>query len=325
MQKNQALTLFSLSTIMAVRMLGLFMILPIFALAATQFPSATPTLIGVTLGIYGLSQAICQAPLGILSDYIGRKPVITLGLIIFILGSVIAAFSTDIYGILIGRALQGAGAIGAVILALVADNTQDKYRTQAMAILGFTIGISFGIAFIIGPIIYATFHLQGIFWLCALLGICGIILLYTAVPSLTQTHKPQQPKQIKKILHNPQLLRLNFGIFALHAILTALFITIPIILTREIKLPQAQQVFFYVAVLFTAFLIAICWIRWAEKKQVMRKSFSFNILILTASSLTLLFLSSSLIGTALILLSFFTAFTFSGSHFTFVDFKNSTA
>src|ERR1700738_1855275 len=144
-------TVFSLAGIFCFRMLGLFIILPIFALYAQKLQGATPSLMGIALGIYGLTQAVFQIPLAMLSDKIGRKTIITAGLIIFIAGSVVAALSHSIYGVIIGRALQGAGAVGSTIIALVADLTTVENRTKAMAVIGMTIGISFAVAMVLGP------------------------------------------------------------------------------------------------------------------------------------------------------------------------------
>ena len=168
----------TLALIMAFRMLGLFMILPVFSVYAAKFPGATATLIGLALGIYGLTQAGLQIPFGMLSDRFGRKPIIFTGLLCFIIGSIVAAMAHGIYGIILGRALQGAGAIGSTILAYVADLTCDENRSKSMAMLGLTIGMAFSVAIIIGPIINAYWGLAGIFWVTAALAGVAILLLF---------------------------------------------------------------------------------------------------------------------------------------------------
>ena len=154
----------SLSSIYVLRMLGLFMILPVLSLFAESLEGATPLLIGMAIRVYGLTQALLQIPFGLLSDHFGRKKIIIIGLLLFIAGSVVAALSTTIYGVLIGRALQGSGAIAAAIMAMVADLTQEVHRTKAMAMIGASIGISFGVAMTLGPIIAGFAGIQGIFW-----------------------------------------------------------------------------------------------------------------------------------------------------------------
>ena len=309
--KERSATL-SLATIMAFRMLGLFMILPVFSVVAEQLPGATATLVGIALGIYGLTQALLQMPFGMLSDRIGRKPIITVGLILFAIGSVVAACSHTIYGIILGRALQGAGAIGSTTLAMAADLTRDENRTKAMAFMGLTIGFAFSLAMVFGPIINTWFHLSGIFWVTAGLAMIGILLLYTSVPTPTRiTHQNTKtdPVRLKAILKNPQLLRLDAGILLLHAMLTALFIAIPILFTRLLQLTETQQVLLYLVVLIFAFLTMVPLIIIAEKKRKMKPIFILAICTLVITQLLLLFFQRSTIGITIILLLFFSAFT----------------
>lgn len=257
----------SLATIMALRMLGLFMVLPVFTLYANQLTDATPTLIGIAIGIYGLTQGLCQIPFGILSDHIGRRKVIALGLFIFILGSLIAGMSTTIWVMIIGRALQGAGAVGSTIIAMIADFTRLEQRTKAMALAGITIGISFALSMALGPLMANWFNL---FYLAACLGLLAIGALFIWVPTPTRPvwHQETEPDvtQFSALLREPELLRLNFGIFALHAILTASFVVLPLSLQNLAGLTSHQQWQLYLPVLLCAFLLSLPFIMNAEKK-----------------------------------------------------------
>ena len=291
---------------MSFRMLGLFMILPVFSVAAMQLSGATPKLIGITLGIYGLTQACFQIPFGMLSDRMGRKPIILFGLILFFIGSVISALSHSIYLLMLGRALQGSGAIGSTVLATVADMTPDHSRAKAMAFIGLSIGLSFTAAMIAGPVINHYFQLSGIFWATALLSLIGAALL-NVLPSLPKPLKTSE-KKFKDVLHNKQLLKLNAGIFSMHAILTALFIVIPIILTQQLHLSSQTQIILYLAVLIVAFILALPFIIIAEAKGKIREVFISGIMAILAAMFFFFFAKSKLALT-LTLTLFFTAFT----------------
>ena len=313
MNKIERRSVFTLAIIMALRMLGLFMVLPLFALYATHLPGATPALIGLAMGVYGLTQALLQIPFGALSDRVGRKKIIALGLIIFIIGSVIAALSQTIWGMLIGRALQGAGAIGSTIIALIADLTREEQRTKAMAISGMTIGVSFSLAMILGPVFAAWINVNGIFWLAALFSLLGIVLLFTLVPHPTKPtwHPESEPDmhQFPVLLKNPELMRLNIGIFFLHAIFTASFVVIPIALQTLAKLHGNQQWLLYLPILILAFLLIIPCIIIAEKKRCVRAFFLSGIVLLgVAEILFWVFVQNRLLS-ALSLLLFFLAFS----------------
>lgn len=302
----------SLSSILAFRMLGLFMILPVFSLYALNKPYATTTLVGLAFGIYGLTQAIFQMPFGMLSDRVGRKPVIALGLVIFAAGSIVAALSHSVYGLIAGRALQGAGAIGSTILALIADVTRDEQRTKAMAMTGMTIGVAFSLAIILGKLIGAWGGLSAIFWVTASLAIIGLILLHTTVPSIEPiVHQDVETKStcLRAIIADRNLLRLNWSVLSLHAILTALFLVIPFILSRELLLASWQQVSLYLAVLLIAFMIAVPLIIFSEKKRQLRGAFLASIAVVIMSVAALMGTQHAAILTSLLLLLFFTAFT----------------
>src|SRR3974390_1309098 len=211
----------SLAAVFSVRLLGLFMIYPVFADYAQQLSGATPYLIGEALGVYGLSQGLLQIPFGLLSDRFGRKPMIVIGLVLFAIGSLVAAVSTSIGGVIVGRVLQGAGAVGSVILALVADLTREESRTKAMATVGITIGASFMVAVVAGPIAAKFVGVSGIFWLMVGLALVGIAITAFVVPNprRVSVHRDAEtvPTLMGSVLHNGELLRLAIGVFALHA------------------------------------------------------------------------------------------------------------
>lgn len=304
----------ALAMIMSIRMLGLFMILPVFSTAALKFKHATPTLIGLALGIYGLTQAISQIPLGMLSDRIGRKPVIFGGLLLLCIGSVIAARTNSIYVLLIGRALQGAGAIGSTVLALTADLTRVESRSKAMAILGFSIGFAFTLSLVLGPIVNNWFQLSGIFWSTAILAVIAILLLIAVIPTplivVNNTENLSFRQCLALILKNKNLLRLDFSIFFLHAILTALFLALPFVLSHIMKLNAWHQVKLYLFVLIVSFSFAFPLIMFAEKKQKTRFIFLCATMALTATPALLIWFHQNVKVTIALLLLFFTAFTF---------------
>ena len=227
-------TVSSLALLYSFRMLGLFMVLPLLALYAADLPDATPSLIGLALGAYGLTQAMLQVPLGWLSDQVGRKPVIVGGLMVFAAGSVLAALADSLWGIVFGRALQGAGAIAATVMALVADLTSVEQRTKAMAVVGMSIGLSFAVALVLGPVIAAAGGLATVFWVTAALAVCGVVIVLTLVPTpvvgaipASESEAGVKPDLFRRTLRDPALLKLNFGVFTLHFILMACFLIVP--------------------------------------------------------------------------------------------------
>ncbi len=306
-------TTFSLAAIYAFRMLGLFMILPIFSLYTHRLGAATPSLMGIALGAYGLTQAIFQIPFGMISDRIGRKPVIFFGLILFIIGSVIAALSHTIYGIILGRIIQGAGAIGSTLIALLADVTAEENRLKAMSIIGMTIGFSFALAMIVGPIVDGLVGLTGIFWLTAILACIGILILLILVPTpkTHRLHRDSEPvlSQFKNTLKTTELLRLNFGIFSLHAVLMALFLVMPIVIVSTTGFPENKQWLVYVPVLVLACVAMLPFIIIAEARRLMKPVFVGAILALMLTQIALWFWHADVIVIALLLFVFFTAFT----------------
>ena len=301
----------SLASIYALRMLGLFLIMPVLSLFAEQLEGSTPALIGLSIGIYGISQSILQIPFGLMSDRFGRKKIIISGLIIFLIGSVVAALSTTIYGVLLGRAIQGSGAIAAPIMALVADLTQEVHRTKAMALIGLSIGVSFGVAITAGPIIGGLIGVHGIFWLIAGLSFIAIFVVRFLVPDPQKSKKHRDaelvPSQFFNILKNTELLRLNYGIFVLHAMLTASFVVLPLLM-RDAGLVPAEHWKVYLPVFVVSMAAIIPFVIVAEKKRKMKAVFIGAIATLVLADLGLMQFSSSLIGIIGFLWLFFTGF-----------------
>ncbi len=268
-------------------------------------------LMGVALGIYGLTQALLQIPFGMLSDRIGRKRVIAAGLLIFAAGSVVAALATTIEWIIIGRALQGAGAIAAAAMALLADLTREEQRTKAMATFGMSIGFSFMLAIILGPILNGWVGVSGIFWITGVLALLGVVVLFKVVPTPVQSHMHHDaeadPKQFSDVLKDRQLLRLDFGIFALHLILTAMFVVIPLGL-RDAGLAVSDHWMVYLGVMVIAVAMMVPMIIIAEKKGKMKEVFTLAIMLVALAQLGLWQLSGSLWGIILLMVLFFGGF-----------------
>ncbi|MGB0237883.1 MAG: MFS transporter [Cycloclasticus sp.] len=301
-----------LAGIFSMRMLGLFMILPVMALYTEHLEGITPVLLGLSISIYGLTQALLQIPFGLMSDRFGRKKIITIGLLLFLIGSVVAAMSTTIYGIIMGRALQGSGAVAAAIMALAADLTLEQNRTKIMATIGISIGISFGVAMVLGPVLASVIGLQGIFWFTALLAAAGIFLLYNVVPEAKNiaVHKDAEPipALMGKVLKDTQLLRLDFGIFCLHLVMTAMFVVLPLLMRGKLGLAAENHWMVYLPVLGLSVVAMVPFIIIAEKKRKMKLVFVSAIATLSLASLGLYLFSGSLWGMVASLFVFFTAF-----------------
>jgi len=301
-----------LSTIFALRMLGLFMILPVFSLVAGQYAGATPVLIGLAIGAYGLTQALLQIPFGMLSDRIGRKKVITIGLLLFAVGSVVAALADSIYMVIAGRLLQGSGAIAAAIMALTADLTRDEHRTKAMASIGISIGLSFSVALASGAALEHWIGLSGIFWSTAALSLIGIAILHLWVPTPTRciNHRDIEPvpQQFLKVFRNADIMRMVFSIMLLHCLLTISFYALPIALVEHSGLAKGEQAFAYLPVLILAFITMVPFIIIAEKYRKMKPVFLGAIGTLAIAQIGWSLLSNSLSGMLFCLWLFFTAF-----------------
>ena len=303
---------FSLASIYALRMLGLFMIMPVFAIYAEQLEYVTPILIGLAIGIYGLTQALLQIPFGMLSDRIGRKPVIVGGLILFALGSVVAATADDIYWIIAGRAIQGSGAIAAAIMALMADLTSESHRTKAMAIIGASIGMAFTAALVLGPILNEWIGVPGIFWMTAVLAIGGVmvVLFVVPVPEHLWLHRDAEPVagQFGGVLRNVELLRLDFGIFVMHLVMTSFFLAFPLLLRDVGGIDVADHWKVYLPVLLLAVALMIPFIIIAEKRGKMKPIFLSAIGLLLISLAGIALFATGRWSLILWLLLFFTAF-----------------
>jgi MFS family permease len=302
----------SLAAVFAMRLLGLFLVYPVFEAYARHLRGATPMTIGLALGAYGLTQGLLQIPFGLLSDKIGRKVVISLGLVLFGIGSVVAALSGSILGVFIGRVLQGTGAVGSVILALVADLTREEVRTKAMAIVGMTIGFSFIVAIVLGPILASLVGVSGIFWITAGLALAGIAITQGLVPTPARIvrHRDAEavPVLFSRVLRDGELLRLDFSIFALHAILTASFLSIPAVLTASLHLNGRTDWMVYLPVLLVSVALMIPAIIVAEKGARMKEIFLAAISLM-ALSILFLALAGRIAGFAIAaLIGFFTAF-----------------
>ena len=303
---------FGLAGIYGLRMLGLFIILPVFALYAEHLPGGdNKMLVGVALGAYGLTQAILQIPAGLMSDRYGRKPVIYISLLLFALGSFIAAFAHDIYWIIIGRVIQGAGALNAAVMALVADLTREEQRTKAMALIGITIGITFSISLVLSPILYQAIGIPGIFAMTGVLALSAMLVVKYVIPdpAITRFHSDTEAssKHLREVLRNKDLLGLDFGIFTLHAILMSVFMQVPSVL-RDDGLEASQHWHVYLPVLLLAFVLMIPPIIAAEKKAKMKQVFVGAIALAALGQLTLILVQHSIWVVAAALTMVFTAF-----------------
>jgi MFS family permease len=293
-------------------MLGLFMILPVFSIAANQYPDATPLLIGLAIGAYGLTQALFQIPFGMLSDRIGRKKVITIGLLLFALGSAIAANADSIYWVIVGRLLQGSGAIAAAVMALIADLTRDQHRTKAMASIGISIGLSFSISLAAGAALEHWLGLSGIFWTTVVLALIGIGVLHIWVPTPARlvNHRDIEPvpTQFKNVFKNADIMRLVLSISLLHLLLTTSFFALPIALQDFAGLAAEKQALTYLPILILAFISMVPFIIVAEKKRKMKPIFILAIVSLGLVQLSWASFTDSLFMVLFSLWLFFTAF-----------------
>ncbi len=304
---------FSLASVFGLRMLGLFMILPVFAIYGTHLEGYSPIWLGLAIGAYGLTQALLQIPMGILSDKFGRKPVILFGLVIFVIGSIVAATATSIYGVVLGRAIQGMGAIASAILALAADLTREEQRPKVMATIGMFIGVSFMVAMILGPIVAEFSGLSGLFWFIVVLTILAILMIQFMVPdSINRAPRGDNvalPTKLISLLGNAQLARLNFGVFALHMAMTACFVVIPRLLV-EIDFPLEQHWQLYLPVLLGSFFFMLPFMIIGMKKKIENQMFAAAVLLLTISLFFLWYVGNNFWAISGLMFAFFVSFNY---------------
>ena len=302
-----------LASIYSLRMLGIFLILPIFSIYASEL-SGSPTefQIGLAFGIYGLTQAILQIPFGMSSDRFGRKPMIYLGLLLFMIGSLVAGVAEEIEWVIIGRAIQGSGAISAVLTAFLSDLTSDKSRTKGMAIIGASIGLTFAISLVISPILNKFIGVSGIFFLMAFLACIalGVVKFFIQEPSNKKKIKSATSKDIKNILNNFDLNRLNFGIFTLHASQISMFMAVPFYLLDQGQLSLDQHWSIYLLVLVISFIFTVPMIIFSEKNYKSKTFFIFSIFLIFLTQFLFIYFADGIIGIIIALIVYFIGFNY---------------
>ncbi len=302
-----------LASIFGLRMLGMFLILPVFALYANHLPGGNDkTMVGLALGAYGLTQALLQLPYGMASDRFGRKPVIYFGLLLFAIGSFVAASATNIQMIILGRIIQGSGAISAAVTALLADSTREEHRTHAMAMIGGTIGMTFAASLVLGPALYQFIGMPGIFALTGILTLLAMAVVkwYIPDPPVSRFHSDAEANvaRLGEVLRNPQLLRLDFGIFSLHAAQMAMFVVIPFALEKTGHLDANHHWEVYLPVVVIAFILMVPAIIYGEKKGRLKQVFVSGIALLLASQLGMAASMNAFWGIVASLTGYFIAF-----------------
>ena len=282
MNSTERLFTFKVSLIMGVRMLGLFMLFPVMSVYASEYDNSTPQMIGLAIGIYGLTQAFFQIPFGYLSDRYGRKPLLILGLSIFFFGSILSANSTDIIFVVIGRALQGGGAISAVLMAFLADSVSEESRVKANAFVGFQIGLAFMLSLIIGPMITSSAGLSGLFWVIGLVSIVAIFIVFTLPYTKPIKYYNLSIATFREIL-NPKLLRLDFSVFSLHMILSSSFIVMPLLIVENNIVTMVDNWQLYIPAMLFSFIGMLPLIILSEKYKKTKSILLFCIAILILS------------------------------------------
>ena len=290
MTRGERRATWALGSVFSLRMLGMFMVLPVLTTYGMSLAGASEALIGLAIGIYGLTQALFQIPFGLLSDRIGRKPLIVGGLLMFALGSVVAALTHSIWGVILGRALQGSGAISAAVMALLSDLTREQNRTKAMAFIGVSFGITFAIAMVTGPLITHALGLSGLFWLIALLALGGIAITLWLVPTPTGHLLNRESSMVRggmrTVLTNPRLLELNLGILCVHTLLMSSFVALPPLL-EQAGLAREHQWQAYLVTMLIAFVSVVPFIIYAEKHRQMKRVFQACVLVMLIAEVVL--------------------------------------
>lgn len=304
----------SLASILFFRLFGLFLILPIFSIHALKMQHATPMLVGLAFGIYGLTQACLQIPFGMCSDKFGRKPIILLGLLIFVLGSLLASIAESIWLMIFARAIQGAGAISAVLLSLLTDLTREQQRIKAMALIGIGIFLAFSLAFTIAPILNSIIGMSGIFLLTAVLATLSIIILYLIVPNPEQAPSLASNKlslnTLKTVIKVRSLYKLNIGAFVLHSVLMANFTVVPIALQDKAGLAAADHWQIYLPVLILSIMTIAPFIMRSIDNNTLMRYIRIAICILLASQISFFLFHTSFVALFIALLLFFIAFNY---------------
>ncbi|MFZ5723503.1 MAG: MFS transporter [Pseudomonadota bacterium] len=302
----------ALAAVFAMRMLGLFVVLPVFAIYGPHLEGATPLLIGLAIGAYGLVQGFLQIPFGVLSDRVGRKPMIFAGLLLFAVGGLVAAASDSIWGVIAGRALQGSGAVSGVVMALLADLTREAHRTRAMAVIGATVGLSFGLAMVLGPLIAAGTGLHGLFLFTSVMALASLALIFLFVPTpvavVRDAPRRRMWPELWRVLRHQGLFRLDLGVFLLHLVMVAVFIVVPPSLIAYEQLPAERHWLVYLPVILVSLVFMAPLMMAAERSGRMREALVLSGVALVLSLLLLAFAHRSLPGVVIGLLLYFTAF-----------------
>lgn len=298
-----------LALLFASRMLGLFLLTPIFAVAALSVPGGdNATKVGIALGAYGLTQAFLQIPLGMASDRFGRRAVIVAGMVLFTVGGIICALATSIDGIIIGRVVQGLGAVSAAITAWVADSTRPEVRTRAMAMVGGSIGISFAASLVLSPLLVGQFGLSGLFWAISLLGFVCLFIAAALVPSAPLAEKPIVQARPRDVLYHPGLLRLNFGVFCLHFILMAMFMVVPGLFSRLGNYNSANLWEVYLPVILLSFILMVPAVFYTETRRIHKETLEISVACLAVVLALMPLASSSFYMLVVLFVGFFIAF-----------------
>lgn len=306
-------TAVSLAAVFGFRMLGLFMLMPVFAIYGQELEGFSPIWVGLAIGAYGLTQAILQIPMGLLSDRFGRRRIIVIGLILFAIGSVVAAMAESVYMVTLGRAIQGTGAIASAVLALAADLTREEQRPKVMAVIGMCIGMSFSLALIFGPMLADAFGLSGLFWITAMFALAGIVVVFTLVPTAVNKAPRGEtvaiPALLVKLARHPQLIRLDAGVLILHLMLTSVFVSLPQMLLQT-GMPAIEHWTLYFPVLIGSFFLMVPFIIYASKKAKEKEVFLTAIVGLSISMVGLYFGAADLNAIIVFVLLFFVAFNY---------------
>lgn len=313
----QARAVASLATLYVFRMLGLFMVLPVISLSGADYSGSSIFLLGIALGVYGLTQALLQIPFGVLSDRFGRKPLILLGLILFALGSWVAATADSVVGLIAGRALQGAGAVAGVIMAMVGDVTLPEHRSKAMAAIGASIGLAFALALVLGPVI-SSFQVNDVtgirllFWIGVALSVIGMAVLLWLIPDVSAVQQKVSSlsrQHLSSVVSDRQYQLLYFGVFVLHFVLMGLFVVVPLLL-EQAQIARQQHSWVYLGTLLLSFVVIVPLMIFCEKKHKVKMGITLAVVLLILSLLVIKLFSTSWILLILGLFIFFVGFNF---------------